>query len=225
MENKKITLPTAIIIAGLLIMIGIIVNKNPKQESKPVENKSDTTILVAPLNENDHVLGDVENAELLVIEFSDIECPVCKDFYLVLKQAVEKYPIAWVYRHYPIESSHPIARNEARATECADKLGGNEIFWKYLDKIFENIPNLDQNLLPILAKEVGLDKDSFNECMKNTKELDELINTDMFDAQTAGLKGTPHNIIVTKNQTKIPLNGALSETEFNSLIESILEEF
>ena len=54
-----------------------------------------------------------------------------------------KGQVAWVYRHFPIDSLHSRARKEAEATECANEFGGNTVFWQYLDKIFELTPSND----------------------------------------------------------------------------------
>ena len=67
----------------------------------------------------------------------------------------------WVYRHFPLAFHNPLAQKEAEATECANELGGNDIFWKYDDLIYEWI-NFNGNGLPVtslaqLAQEIGLD--------------------------------------------------------------------
>src|SRR3546814_20902810 len=63
------------------------------------------------------------------IEFSDFESPFCKGFHRTMGQVMEEYgqdgKVAWVYRHFPIDSIHSKARKEAQASECAAELGGN----------------------------------------------------------------------------------------------------
>lgn len=91
-----------------------------------------------PVSGEDHILGDLNKAEIIIVEYSDLDCPFCKVFHSTMHQVVEKNEgkVAWVYRHYPITQLHPDAFRKAEETECAWELGGNEAFWKYADKVF-----------------------------------------------------------------------------------------
>jgi|TARA_B110000116_G_scaffold139284_1_gene120749 hypothetical protein len=69
--------------------------------------------------------------------------------------------VNWVYRHFPLAFHNPLVQKEAEAKECANELGGNDIFWKYDDLIYE-CTNFNGNGLPVtslaqLAQEIGLD--------------------------------------------------------------------
>ena len=91
-----------------------------------------------PVSADEHILGNA-NAKIVIVEYSDLECPFCKVFHNTMHQVVEKSngDVAWVYRQYPIPQLHPKAFHEAEATECAWEQGGNKAFWKYIDKLFE----------------------------------------------------------------------------------------
>ena len=90
------------------------------------------------IRDEDHYRGS-ENPRIIVFEFSDYECPYCKQFHPTLQKLITDYDnIGWVYRHFPIESIHPLARPAAEASECVFGLGGEEAFWKYTDYLFEN---------------------------------------------------------------------------------------
>ena len=99
------------------------------------------------VQDDDHIIGD-KNAKVIIVEYSDTECPFCKVFHETLHQVVSEYDgkdVAWVFRHWPIPQLHPKAPKEAEALECATEQGGpssplgtsNEVFWKYTDKVFE----------------------------------------------------------------------------------------
>src|SRR3990167_5036551 len=111
-----------------------------------------------------------KNAKVVMVEYSDLECPFCKSFHPTMQQVMKDYgdKVKWVYRHYPL-SFHANAQKEAEASECAGKLGGNDAFWKYTDAIFERTTSngtgfaLDQ-LVP-LAKEIGLNESAFKICL------------------------------------------------------------
>ncbi len=98
-------------------------------EQKP---KSPTVLLPG-----DHILGNA-NAPIVIVEYSDSDCPYCQKFHEIMRQVKNNYgdKVAWVYRHYPLDGLHPKARMEAEASECVAKLSNNETFWKYLDAMF-----------------------------------------------------------------------------------------
>jgi protein-disulfide isomerase len=98
---------------------------------KPVANE------MRPVSADDHIIGDV-NAEIIIVEYSDLDCPFCKVFHNTMHQVVNQSEgkVAWVYRHYPIPQLHPNAPLKAEESECAWELGGNDAFWKYADKVF-----------------------------------------------------------------------------------------
>jgi len=97
---------------------------------------SDTTKL-APVDENDWIRGE-DNARITVIEYSDLDCPFCKDFHVSTTNLINDYDqdVRWVFRHMPIDGLHPDARNKAEASECIGELGGADAFWKYIDTLF-----------------------------------------------------------------------------------------
>ncbi len=84
--------------------------------------------------EGDHVYGDA-NAPVVVIEYSDLECPYCKAFQTTMKQVVDESngQVAWMYRHWPI---HAGSMDKLVASECVAKLKGNDAFWKYIELVF-----------------------------------------------------------------------------------------
>lgn len=89
---------------------------------------------VEALNANDHILGNT-NAQVVLIEYSDFECPYCKRFQTTLNKVVTESngSVAWVYRHWPI---HQNSFEKLVAAECISKIKGNDAFWKYSDLLF-----------------------------------------------------------------------------------------
>ncbi len=184
-------------------------------------------INIRPVTSSDHIRGDLSKAEVVLVEYSDMECPFCKRFHFTLKQIKDEYgdKFAWVYRHFPLDNLHPKARKEAQASECAAELGGNEAFWQFLDKVFEITPSnnkLDLNKLPEIAAEIGLNVDEFNKCLSSGKFVDK-VQADYDDAVASGGRGTPHSVLISKSGEKVPVKGAVPSEQLRSLIDSLIK--
>lgn len=89
---------------------------------------------VPTVTAEDHIIGSID-APIVIIEYSDFECPYCKAFQATLKQVVadNNGNVAWVYRHWPI---HQNSFAKLVAAECVAKIKGNDAFWKYSDLLF-----------------------------------------------------------------------------------------
>jgi protein-disulfide isomerase len=101
-----------------------------------LEGKADKkyTGNVALSESNDHIVGNPD-ADITMIEYSDFECPYCKQFQSVLEKIVVDYSprVKWIYRHWPL---HQHSFEKLVASECVAKLKGNTAFWKYADLLF-----------------------------------------------------------------------------------------
>lgn len=87
------------------------------------------------LSSEDHWQGS-RRAEIVIVEYSDIDCPFCKAAKPVIDELLRKHPeYAFVYRHSPITSLHPFAAYKAEASECVAAQGGDEKFFKFLDSV------------------------------------------------------------------------------------------
>ena len=240
-QQNPYAVPVAILVAGLLIAGAVFYSggSGGQQAGNVVDPTNPTTPTprpsrgnvdnIRPITEKDHIRGD-RNAPIKIVEFSDFECPFCKRFHSTMQRVMDEYgkdgKVAWVYRHFPLDSIHPFkARNEAKASECANELGGNEAFWKYADKIFEITPSnnqLDQSLLPQIAEDIGLDRAKFEECMKSTK-YDQHIEEDLQDAIASGGTGTPYSVLIAEDGKKYPISGAQPYSAVKAVIDIALK--
>lgn len=180
-------------------------------------------VQVRPVDaKNDHIRG-AKNPKVTIVEFSDLECPFCKRFHETMKQVISAYPkdVAWVYRHFPLDSLHSQARKEAMATECAAEQGK---FWEYTDLIFQETPSnngLDLAKLPDYARRVGLNVNRFQECF-NSQKYAGVIQSHEADAQAAGGQGTPYSVAIGANGQKVPISGAYPLDQVKSTIDSLI---
>ncbi len=178
------------------------------------------------LAEDDHINGS-KNARILLFEYSDMECPFCKKFHPTAQQIVDDYKgdVAWVYRHLPLPF-HANAGKEAEASECANEIGGNKAFWKFVNALFVKTNSGGTGIalsdLPTLATEAGLNEDKFTTCLDSGKYADR-VKSDVDTATSLGVTGTPGNILLdTKTGKTILMPGAYPFEDFKKAIDEML---
>jgi len=231
---QKLYIPISILIAGGL-MAGALYFADRSASSAAVQasiaqSKSGNSVLQAgemrPVSSSDHILGN-PNAAVVIVEYSDTECPYCKSFYSTLQQVMQTYgttgQVAWVYRHFPLHNRAP---KEAQATECAAQLGGNDAFWKYLTTIYNETSSndtFDPAQLPVVAQQIGLNVGDFSSCLTSGKYAD-LVQSDYDDAVKAGGQGTPFTILVTKDGGHVPINGEEDYATIKQTIDLLLSK-
>lgn len=229
---EKYVTPISVLVGALIIGGALVFGDGGSRPTDAGPLAPDSAALaaqldaVAPVSAQDHVRGN-PNAEVVVIEYSDTECPFCKQFHPTMQQIRAEYgdKVAWVYRHFPLDQLHQKARSEAVALECAGEQGGNDAFWKYTDRLYEVTPSndgLEASELPKIATYVGLDASAFNTCLSSGK-YDAHIEADLQNATATGGRGTPWSIIVAKSGEKYPLSGAQPYEEVKKLIDEALK--
>lgn len=192
----------------------------PQAPQAPVEIK------LNPITDIDHVRGN-RNARVALVEYSDLECPFCKSFHPTAKRALETYgdQLMWVFRHFPLSQIHAKAQAEAEAAECAAKLGGENAFWSFIDKVYEITPGndgLDPAQLPIIATGLGINVDQFKAC-QTSKETAARVNSDYESGVTAGINGTPGNVLLdTKTGKTLQIPGAVPYEQLKSAIDGFI---
>ncbi|MEK7461563.1 MAG: DsbA family protein [Patescibacteria group bacterium] len=227
-QQNTFIIPLAIVAAGVLVAGAIYFGTGTERQTIITDTDNQTAdINLVPVTDKDHIIGS-KSASLVIVEYSDTECPFCKTFHNTMKEVVKNYngEVAWVYRHFPIAQLHSRASKEAEATECAAELGGNQAFWKYLDKIFETTNSnnsLDPKELPKIATAIGLDSAAFNACLSSGKYA-EVITKSVEEAIKAGALGTPYSIIVTKSGQKTLINGAEPINMVKSKLDALLKK-
>jgi protein-disulfide isomerase len=113
-------------------------------------------------------IGDA-NAPVTLVEFSDFECPVCRNLHDVLRGLLRNYPqVRVVFKDYPLEQIHPWARTGALAGRCAYQQDP-KAFWKMYDLIYDNQELISAenawSKMMDFAGQSGLNADEFKSCM------------------------------------------------------------
>lgn len=171
----------------------------------------------------DHIRGNPD-AEFSLIEYSDFECPYCKRFHPTAQKIVDEYDgkVNWVYRHFPLGFHDPLATQKAEASECANQVGGNDKFWEYTDMLYEETIK-DEALLITKANEIGIDEIAFLDCLESDTYLDH-IKQDMNEGASAGITGTPGNIVRNNKTGEVKLvSGAQPFENFKRIIDEMTE--
>ena len=224
----------AVIIAGLLVSGAIVMVGGTGGFGNLAANVGSGTdtpeqppIVVEKVSDSEHIRGD-KDAPITIVEYSDLECPFCKSVHPTLKQVLAAYEgkVRWVYRHFPLTQLHPKATTEAAASECVAELGGNDAFWKFIDRVYEVTPannGLDLATLPDIAVYAGVNKTKFQTCVDSGK-YDAVIAQDIQDAVTAGAQGTPYAVIIDAKGQNNPVTGALPFENWKTVIDSLLAE-
>lgn len=136
---QKLAVPIAIVIAGGMIAASLFLVQSKAPAAGGVPQAAVVEEIRGPQSD-DHIRGN-PNAKIVIVEFSDTECPFCKQFHETMKRIIDEYgasgDVAWIYRHFPIPSLHLKAPKEAEALECAAEQGGNDMFWKFTDMVYD----------------------------------------------------------------------------------------
>jgi len=173
----------------------------------------------------DQYKGDTD-ASVVVIEFSDFQCPACQEHSLTVQPAidealVETGQVLWVHKHLPLQM-HPQALVAAAASECAADQG---MFWEMHDTLFATVDmwGVDEPEAELisLAGGLDLDEDEFAACLASREPVERVVN-DIY-ASLGSVSSTPSFIVLKDGQGSV-LRGSRPAEDFVTLLEGVLED-
>lgn len=142
---------------------------------------------------SDWVLGP-RDAKVVLIEYSDLQCPACAAYYSVMNELHAAYPdtLSVVYREFPLRGVHQNADNAANAAEAAGIQGK---FWDMHDQLFKNQSawaNLSDPLETYVgyAQQIGLDVTKFRSDYASQTVKDK-VNQQLQSGEAAKVNSTP----------------------------------
>jgi len=154
-------------------------------------------------------------APVTIVEFSDFQCPYCKQSESTLKDLLARYDgqvkIAW--RDFPLREIHPLAQTAAEAARCAGDQGK---FWEFHDALFADQSKLKEADLIASAKAIGLNEKSLRSCLASGK-FKSKIEADLDEGRKVGVVGTPGFFI-----NGVFLSGAQPKADFEKIIDNQL---
>jgi protein-disulfide isomerase len=161
-----------------------------EQQQKEQQAQADTVKLAR--KDVKSFIGDsptmgAKDRKIVMVEFSDFQCPYCSSASVGVKQFMAKHKdkVTLVYKHFPLTQIHPEALPAARAAWAANKQGK---FWEYHDVLFANQAKLGEPLYLETATKLKLDLKKFN---ADRKIADAAIVKDFTLGRKVGVEGTP----------------------------------
>jgi len=146
-------------------------------------------VLTSPVTEGrDHVQGPAD-APLTLVEYGDYECPYCGAAYPIIKEVQARMgdQLRFVFRNFPISTSHPHAEHAAEAAEAAS---AQSRFWPMHDLLYENQQRLGDQDLHAYAERLGLDLERFDHDLAEHVHAGR-VHDDFLTGVRSGVNGTP----------------------------------
>jgi protein-disulfide isomerase len=194
--------------------------KEQKTKREKLIEEAFANPLQPAIREDEAIRGNKE-APLLLVEYSDFECPYCSRGFSVVQSLQKKYgeQIQFIYKHLPLLGIHKNAEMAARYYEAL-RLQDHEKAFAFHDALFSEQPRLSREgeaFLMELAKSTGADMKRLAEDVKS-EEVGARIEADMREAASFGFSGTPAYVL-----NGIPVYGAYPQDHFESIIHQLQE--
>jgi len=157
-----------------------------------------------------------DSAPVTIVEFSDFQCPYCRQSQDTLKRLMAAYEgkVKLVFRDFPLRNIHPQAQKAAEAAQCAAE---QQKFWPYHDKLFA-AASLQPDELKKFAQELGLKLEQFTACLDSNKHA-AAIDADIQAGRNVGVNATPTFFV-----NGYLLSGAATYERFKELVDAALEQ-
>jgi protein-disulfide isomerase len=144
--------------------------------------------LTLPVGPRDHVQGS-DDAPVTLLEYGDYQCPYCGEAYPIVHEVQRRLGprLRFVFRNFPIGTSHPFA---PMAAESAEAAGAQGKFWEMHDMLYEHQDALAETHLVGYARVVGVNVDRFrSELEGHTYQA--RVQEDFMSGVRSGVNGTP----------------------------------
>ncbi len=231
-SHSSLTLPIAIVIGFALVAVAIFFTAGRADAPTEVTNEDDAELVAsgtpAPVTDRDYIRGN-PNAPILLIEYSDYDCPFCKQYHATMNRIMDEYGVtgrvAWVYRQFPLAQLHPNSPRISQAALCVGKVGGNDAFWTFTDLIFDKRDATEPTnvtAIPEYAETAGVSAEEYTACMDSGETIAE-VEASVEDALNVGARGTPYTVVVVGSQQAV-INGAQPYSTVKSMIDSLISQ-
>jgi protein-disulfide isomerase len=163
-------------------------------------------------------------APVVLVEFADFECPVCKTEAIMLRQnLLAAYPtqVRFYFKDFPLDSIHPWARPAAIAGRCVFRQNPSS-FWSYFDWIYAHqadiaAPNLKDKAMEWAKGDKDIDVLQLGRCI-DTKATEAEVDKNVAEARALDLNATPTLFV---NGRRIPQ--AIDWTNLRGIVDYEIE--
>jgi protein-disulfide isomerase len=141
-----------------------------------------------------YMLGQ-PNAPVTMVEFTDLQCPYCRQFHVtafddIKKNYIDTGKLRYISLDFPL-NIHPLAMPAAEAAQCA---GAQGKYWEMRHTIFENNPHLTPGIFQTFAQDLKLNMKEFDTCVSSNRFAG-TIAKEQEEGEAAGVTGTPTFVI------------------------------
>ncbi|HEY1074823.1 MAG TPA: thioredoxin domain-containing protein [Patescibacteria group bacterium] len=196
--TRELRLGTAAVIITAALIAIFAFSAKSKPNVARIAQSIDTTGAIA---------RGPENAPITIIEYTDFQCPSCKQLYPTLETLLKEYDgkIRFIHRHFPLMDIHYNAYDAAMASEAAKDQGR---FWDMHNLLFERQgewanaknPNI---VFERYASELGLSLPEYRTFVEEQKGKD-AIDRDVAEGETLGVTSTPTLFLNGKGMSGVP---------------------
>ncbi len=153
------------------------------------------------------------NARVNVVEYSDFQCPSCRQLYQTLRAILPNYPhVRFIFKDFPLAQIHPWALTAAIAGRCAFQQNP-DAFWKLHDAIFDAQELISANnaweKMVDFATQAGLDPENFRTCMSGPQARQAVMHN-VAEGQALKIANTP-TVLVNGRRAIAPDQATLEQ--------------
>jgi protein-disulfide isomerase len=180
------TMATVTMLVAALYMI----SSTSTQRGSPTRPSRDIPVPKDPLPLAGSALRGASQAPVIIVEYSDFQCPYCRRFVTDTLPELDRLYVSTgkvrlAFRELPLPI-HGQAQRAAEGAECAAQQGQ---FWQLHDALFAHPTELDEAGIRRHALALGLEPKGFDACMAGASS--EKVRTDVASARALGVAGTP----------------------------------
>jgi protein-disulfide isomerase len=191
-----------------------------KQEMERMEKEMNNPLKL-DIGKDRVILGN-RTSPITIFEFSDFQCPYCRQGYLTVEEIRKKYgkKVTLVFRHLPLEKMHPFAMPAAKRFEAIAIQSGKKAY-QYYDEVFQNQSRLGaegEKFLDEVAQKFKVNMKKMKTDMESSK-VKERIDADMAKAGELNITGTPGFVVAG-----VAIKGAYPAETFSQIIDKRLSQ-
>ncbi len=200
----------------------LIPNLVPLSDDIPIDDTDNTnTNEIVDVNISGSPSQGNKNAKVVLVEFTDYQCPFCKRHFdqtypQLKKDYIDTGKILSVVKEFPLNNIHPEAQKAAEAARCVRDQLGDAGYFRMHDKLFTGQSELGTASYSKWAKELGANGPKFDECLKSGK-FAQTVQDDLDYGQTLGVSGTPAFFVNGRS-----ISGAQPYSVFQQVIDAEL---